>query len=143
MSPKLKLLQRSVLRQTPEQAPAPEAPGVGAAIERMIADEVERRVGEAVERKPPAQVQRVIDQFDAPKPVTDYRQLPPTPRAPAPKAMETQFMRDALGRVNKISVGNLHFYVQRNELGQVVRMVPDDNGAFPPAIPPAEINRGA
>lgn len=80
MSPKLALIARKMARQTPEQAPAPEGHGLGAAIEKLIADEVERRVGEVMEQEA-----RVRDQFRAPAPVTDYRQLPQVPRAQPPK----------------------------------------------------------
>ncbi|MNE99367.1 hypothetical protein D3C80_1980360 [compost metagenome] len=55
--------------------------------------------------------------------------------------METQFQRDELGRVNVITVGTMQFHVQRNELGQVVRMVPADIAPLPPVVAPAEINR--
>lgn len=140
MNAKLQLLQRKVLRQAP--APVDDR-GVGAAIEQLIADEVERRIDEVVQKQPPARVQQVLDGYNKPKPVTDYRELPSIPRTRAPKAMETQFMRNELGQVNKITVGTMEFYVQRNELGQVVRMVPADIAPLPPPVPPAAINRGA
>lgn len=142
MNAKLKLLQRQVLRQAPAPAPAP-APmpdmpsGVGSAIEAMIAQAVEERVNAAL------QEQRRQLELNKPKPVTDYRELPPIPRTRAPKAMESQLMRDELGRVNKITVGTMEFYVQRNPRGQAVRMVPADTAPLPPVVSPADINKGA
>lgn len=142
MNSKLQLLQRKMDRQ---QAPAPvESHGVGAAIEQMIADEVERRVGEAVEHKPPAQVQRLLDQQFRPQPsYTSFEQLPPVPHTRAPRAAECQLYRDELRRVSRITVGNLEFFVQRDAFGQAVRVVPADTAPMPPAVPPADINRGA
>ncbi|MFG0320989.1 hypothetical protein ACF8EF_01395 [Pseudomonas sp. zjy_15] len=141
MNAKLQLLQRKMDRQAP--APAPEVHGIGAAIEQLIADEVERRVGEAVERKPPAHVQRLLDQqFKRQETYTSFEQIPPTPKTRAPKAVETQLMRNELGQVNRITVGTMEFFVQRNELGQVVRMVPADTAPLPPAVPPAKANKG-
>lgn len=83
-SPTLRLLERKMLRrQTP--APAPEGGhGLGAAIEQLIAEEVERRVGEAMDERA-KQPPHVRDLFRAPAPVTDYRDLPPVPRAQPPK----------------------------------------------------------
>jgi hypothetical protein len=102
MSQKLQLLQRQMLRREQEQAPPPEGHGLGTAIEKLIADEVERRVGEAVERQPPARVQRLLDQqFAKPPMPTDYRQLPPVPaiKKPMPPITSTVTRRDHRGRI--------------------------------------------
>lgn len=133
MNPKLAILNRR-LNLTPDKAPAPESHGLGIAIEQLIADEVGRRVDEAVKQSPRAQ--RLLDDFNKHKPVTDYRQLPPVARTPAPKAMEIQFMRDQLGRICMIDMGDVQFRVQRNPDGQIVRMVPADIVPMPPAIEP-------
>lgn len=133
-SPRLKILERQMLRKTPEQAPAPEGGhGLGAAIEKLIADEVERRVGEAVERKPPP---RVRDLFKAPAPVSDYRQLPPVQRAVAPKAMDITFQRDELRRIAVVDMGDMQFRVQRGAHGEIVRLVPIADAPMPPAVEP-------
>lgn len=138
MTPKLRLMARQVERREQQApAPTPETSGIGGAIEAMIEQAVEDRVQAAI-----AEQRRQLE-FNKPAPVTDYRQLPPVPRTRVPKAMEVQLMRDELRRVSRIIVGNLEFVVQRNELGQVVRMVPADTAPMPPAVPPADINRGA
>jgi len=140
MNPKLHLIHRQVERRQAANAPAPEpqaSGGVGNAIEQMIAAEVERRVGEAL-----AEQKRMLE-AQQPKPrYYDFAQIPPTPqtRTRTPKAVETQFMRDELGRVNRITVGTMEFYVQRNQHGQVVRMVPAADTAPLPPVPPADIN---
>jgi len=138
MNPKMHLIARQVERREQATAPAPveASGGVGNAIEQMIAAEVERRVGEAL-----AEQRRQLE-LNMPKPTyTNYRQLPPVQQTRAPKAVETQFVRDELGRVNRILVGGLEFYVQRNQRGQVVRMVPADIAPLPPVVAPADFNR--
>lgn len=137
MSPKMKLMARKVERRE-QAAPAPvEATGgVGNAIEQMIAEEVKRRVGEAL-----AEQRRVLE-AQQPKPrYYDFSQLPPVASRPQPKAIETQFVRDELGRVNRITVGTMEFYVQRNQRGQAVRIVPADTAPLPPVVAPADFNR--
>ncbi|MDH0707035.1 hypothetical protein N5D53_10955 [Pseudomonas sp. GD03862] len=138
MNSKLSLIARQVERREQQQAPAPvETSGIGGAIEAVIERMVEERVAAAL-----AEQRRQLE-FNKPKPVTDYRDLPPIPRTRAPKSMECQLYRDELRRVNRISIGTMEFVVQRNEVGQVVRMVPADIAPLPPAAPPADINRGA
>lgn len=138
MTPRLQLIARQMDRREQQQAPAPvETSGIGGAIENMIEQAVEERVAAALAE------QRRLLEISRPAPVTDFKQLPPIPQTRAPKAMEVQLMRDELRRVNKITVGTMEFVVQRNELGQVVRMVPADIAPMPPAVPPADINRGA
>lgn len=134
MNAKLAILQRQMDRRAPE--PVPESHGLGAAIESLIADEVARRVGEAVDRQPPA---RVRELFKAPDPVTDFKQIPPVPKAPTRTMGEIQFGRDELGRIAQVSLGAMQFYVQRNELGQVMRMVPADIAPMPPCLPPSGV----
>lgn len=126
-------------RQTPEQAPAPEGGlGLGFAIEKFIADEVERRVGEAEER---ARQQRFLDrQFNKPEPRT-LEQPPPMPRTQPPKAMEFTFQRDELRRIAVISVDGEQWRVQRGAHGEIVRMVPIDTAPMPPAIEPPELKQ--
>ncbi|MGR6454785.1 hypothetical protein ACU5P1_23550 [Pseudomonas plecoglossicida] len=139
MNAKMRLIAKRMDRQAPAPVPV-EDRGVGAAIERLITDEVERRVDEAVQKQPPARVQQVLDGFNEPKPVTDYRELPPIPRTRAPKASEISFDRDEFGRLSAAHCGNFTLYCQRNELGQVVRMVPSDIAPLPPVVRPAAIN---
>ncbi|WP_420170646.1 hypothetical protein ACN99C_11670 [Pseudomonas alloputida] len=137
MTPRLQLIARQMNRREQQQAPAPvETSGLGAALEHVINEAVEQRVAAAL------QEQRKQLEFNKPKPVTDYRDLPPVPRTQTPKAMECQLYRDELRRVNRISIGTMEFVVQRNEVGQVVRMVPADIAPLPPVVPPADINKG-
>ncbi|MCO8261749.1 hypothetical protein NC656_09330 [Pseudomonas asiatica] len=137
MSPKLNLIARQVHRREEAPAPVPEASGgVGNAIEQMIVAEVDRRVGEAL-----AEQRRQLE-AQQPKPRYDsFAQVPPVPQTRAPKAIETQFVRDELGRVNRITVGTMEFHVQRNQRGQAVRIVPADTAPLPPPVPPADFNR--
>lgn len=142
MNGKLSLIQRKLERENSARIPAPDT-GIGAAIEDLIANEVERQVTEASERRPPSHTQMLLDrQFAKPeKQTTSFDQLPPVARTPAPKDRTFQFQRDELGRVSTVSVGNLQFVAQRNELGQIVRIVPSDLAPMPPVVAPAALNR--
>lgn len=135
-SPRLQILERRLARQSPEKIPAPADDDLAAAIQRLV----DKRVEAALEQrpvKPPAHVQRLLDQqFEKPPMPTSFKQIPPTPKAPAPKAMEFHFQRDELGRISVINAGDRQFRVQRNELGDIVRMVPADIAPMPPAIEP-------
>lgn len=95
-SPKLRLIQRQMERRTPERIVAPETGSLGAQIEALIANEVASRVTEAVERTPPP---RVRDLFRAPEPVTDYRDLPPTPHARSKTPMSMKVFRDGADKI--------------------------------------------
>jgi hypothetical protein len=136
---KLQLLQRKMDRQ---QAPAPTTADddLTAAIQRVVDQRVEQALEQQQAKQPPPQVQRLLNQQFRPAPITSFEQLPPVPRTRAPKAAETQLARDELGRVNKITVGTMEFYVQRNELGQAVRVVPSDTAPMPPVVQSAAIN---
>lgn len=134
-STKLKILERQMLRQTPEQPPVSEGGhGLGVAIEKLIADEVERRVGEAEQRQSP-KVERLMQSFNKPVPVTDYRQLPPTPRTQPMKAMDITFQRDEFRRIAVIDMGGEQWRVQRGALGEIVRMVPIADAPMPALTP--------
>jgi hypothetical protein len=138
-SPRLKILERQFARQNPERIPAPaDSSGLGASIDAMVQEAVQQQVADALERQPRSpRVRELMRQFDAPEPTyTDFKQIPPTPRAIQPKAMEIQFQRDELNRVSVVSCGTMQFYVQRDQLGKIVRMVPSDIAPLPPAIKP-------
>ncbi|VVQ05077.1 hypothetical protein [Pseudomonas fluorescens] len=136
-SPKLQILARQMARhQQPERVPAPDTSDLGAALEALIAQRVDEALTKEREQRPPPRVQRVFDQFDAPKPYTDFRQIEPPPKARVPKAMELHFQRDELGRINIVNAGDMQWRVQRNELGDIVRLVPADIAPMPPAIEP-------
>lgn len=144
MNSKLQLLQRKMDRQ---QAPAPvESHGVGAAIEQMIADEVERRVGEAMEHKPPPQVQRLLDQQSTPQPTyTSFEQVPPVPRTRAPKAMQATIQRDGAGVARAMVINGQRFLLQRDAAGQLVGFVDEKQASEVrydgQSVPPAVLNR--
>lgn len=146
MNSKLRLLQRKMDRQ---QAPAPvESHGIGAAIENLIADEVERRVGEAMEHKPPPQVQQLLDQQFRPQPTyTDYRQIPAPPRAATPKAMQGTVQRDGAGVARAMVINGQRFLLQRDAAGQLVGFVDEKQASEVrydgQPVPPAKANRGA
>lgn len=136
MDHKLAALSRR-LKMEDEPAPATKS-GLGAQIEKLIDQRIEQVMAQHHEQMMPTHVQRMLDrQFSKPSmPISDYRQLPPVARTPAPKAMELQFQRDELGRIALVDVGFCQWRVQRNGLGQIVRMVPADIAPMPPAIEP-------
>ena len=134
-SAKLQLIQRRLERQNPERIPAPDTSGgIGAAIEELIANEVSQRVGEAVKEKS----NRHLDRLFKPEPkYTDFKQIPQAPRTPfPPKTAEMTFERDELGRISKAFMGQTVLLVQRNELGQMVRLIPEDIAPPQPCVPP-------
>ncbi|SDO20179.1 hypothetical protein SAMN04489798_2308 [Pseudomonas arsenicoxydans] len=134
MNPRLQLLQRRMERQNPEQPQAPEGHGLGAAIEKLIADEVERRVGEAVERSP--KVDRLMQGLNKPKPVSDYRQLDPVPKPVAPaKNRDIKFFRDGAGQVQWAQIGDVKLQVQRDGAGVVIGMQEVTESPILPAPP--------
>lgn len=136
-TPRLQLIARQVERREQQQAPAPvETSSIGGAIENMIEQAVEERVAQALA----AQKQMLAEQKHKPR-FDDFRQIPPTPKAVTPKPREVSFDRDEFGRVSAAHCGNFTLYCQRNELGQIVRMVPSDTTPMPPAVAPARINR--
>ncbi|WP_095195873.1 hypothetical protein [Pseudomonas sp. Irchel 3A7] len=116
-------------RQEQAQAPAPEGHGLGAAIEKIIADEVERRVAEAMqERKPIRQM------FNAPKPYTDFEQLPPVAKTRPPKNIGVQVFRDGAGLMRWLTVGDVKFEIQRDGADRIVGMRQVDESPVLPAL---------
>ncbi|KJK09308.1 hypothetical protein UB47_01845 [Pseudomonas sp. 5] len=136
----MQLIAKQMERREQAQAPAPDT-GVGAAIENMIADEVERRVSGAL-----AEQRRQLE-ASRPKPTySDFKQIPPPPRTPTPKAMSAQIQRDGAGLARAIVINGVRFLAQRDAAGQLIGMVSEDqasevsyNGA---PVPPAPFNRG-
>lgn len=132
MNPKLAILQRQMLRKMPEQPTAPASDDLAAAIERVVQERVE--VALEQQRKPPAHVQRIRDQFNAPAPVTDYRQLPPTPRTAPAKNMNVQVFRDGAGLMRWITVNDAKFEIQRDGADRIVGMRQVDESPVLPAL---------
>lgn len=135
MNAKLSLLQRRMDRQSLEQAPAPASDDLAAAIERLI----EQRVDQAMEQRPvktPAHLQRIRDQFDAPKPYTDFKQLPPVAKAPAPKAMEMRLHRDGAGVVRWMEINGVKIEALRDRAGVLLGARQVDES---PVLPPLDI----
>lgn len=127
---------RSIARQLGYDQPKPPAPapagGFASAMDAYINERVEAGVAEALERHrerlsvPPVPVPRI-----------DFKDVPPPPRTTPPVDMSMLIERDELGRVQYMSIGKTRLLAQRNELGQVVRLVPAaDTAPPPPAIPP-------
>lgn len=132
MSPKLAILQRRMNLQ-PEQAPVPEGGhGLGVAIEQLIADEVSRRVGEAMQQSP--KVQRLLDDFNRPKPVTDYRDLPPVQKTTPAKSMSALIHRDGAGLARWVEVNGIKFEALRDGAGVLLGMKQVDESPVLPAI---------
>ena len=104
-SPRLQILERKMARHSqPEKVPAPAADDLTAAIQQLI----DQRVSEALERQPvkqPAHIQRLLDQQFKPPMPTDYRQLPPTPKAPKPP-FNMIIHRDAAGLITWTEMTN-------------------------------------
>ena len=124
MSPKLAILQRRMNLQMPEPAPAPESGhGLGAAIEKIISDEVTRRVDEAMAERA-KQPARVRNLFNAPEPVTDYR-LPATPKTAPLKGFVMNVERDGASLARALVVDGERFLLQRDGAGNLIRVVSD------------------
>ncbi len=102
---------------------APLSDDLTAAIERLVNDRVDAALEE---RKRPPHVQRLMDDFNRPKPVTDYRDLPPVQTTPAPKVMEATIERDGAGLARAMVVNGQRFIAQRDGAGQLVRIVSED-----------------
>ncbi|MFK0090185.1 hypothetical protein ACIQUS_23180 [Pseudomonas sp. NPDC090755] len=141
MSPKLKMLERKMLRQEQAQAPTPADDDLTTAIQRLI----DQRVEQALEQQPvkqPPQVQRLLDQqCNRHQTFVNFKQVPTPPRTPAPPMRDISFDRDEFGRICAAHCGNLTFFCQRNELGQVVRLIPSDVAPMPSAVAPAKVNQ--
>ncbi|POA78010.1 hypothetical protein [Pseudomonas sp. DP16D-R1] len=132
MSPKLAILQRRMNFQ-PEQAPVPEGGhGLGVAIEQLIADEVSRRVGEAMQQSP--KVQRLLDDFNRPKLVTDFKQLPPVQKTAPAKNMSALIHRDGAGLARWIEVNGVKFEAMRDATGSLLGMRQVDEIPVLPAL---------
>lgn len=134
MSPKLAILERKMARQSSAQAPAPEGGhGLGAAIEKLIADEVERRVGEAVEQRPSPRVRRL---FNAPAPVSDYRELPPVAKTAPKKSLNMLIHRDAAGQILWAEMDGMKVELVRDGAGRAIAMREITES---PVLPPLDI----
>lgn len=139
MNARMQLIARQLEREQ-APAPAPEASsGIGGAIEAMISQAVEERVAAAL-----AEQRRQLE-FNKPKPVTDYRDLPPIPRTRAPKAMQATIQRDGAGVARAMVINGQRFLLQRDAAGQLVGFV-DEKQASEVSyngqpVPPAKLNR--
>lgn len=141
MNPKLQLIARQVnRREASAPAPVEASGGLGASIEAMIEQAVQERVDAAL-----AEQRRVLEASRPPAPTyTDYRQLPPTPKTRAPKAIEATIQRDGAGLARAIVINGVRYLAQRDAAGQLVRMVSEDKASevtysgLP--VAPADIN---
>ncbi|WP_454842635.1 hypothetical protein [Pseudomonas hormoni] len=135
-SAKLQMLERQMLRRE-ERIPAPDTSGgIGAAIEELIANEVSQRVGEAVKEKS----NRHLDMlFKPPAPkYTDYRQIPPTPRAPKPP-VSFRLYRDGANKLVWAESSDGHkFKVLRDAAGLMIGMEEMRDDELP-VLPPMDI----
>lgn len=96
-SPKLQMLERQMARRE-ERIPVAEPSGIGAAIEELIAGEVARKVGEVEKAANNKKLDRLFNKPE--RPMTDFKQLPPTPRTPFPTApMEAWVHRDGANKI--------------------------------------------
>ncbi|WP_448145380.1 hypothetical protein [Pseudomonas silesiensis] len=136
-SPKLEILARQMRRHSqPERVPAPES-GLGAAIEQLVQQAVQEQVADAIEqRKPPARVQRLLDQFDKPAPVTDFKQLPVVAKTAPPKNLSAQILRDGAGLVRWVQIGDRKFEAIRDGAGVLIGMKQVEES---PVLPPPDI----
>lgn len=132
MNPKLAALHRKLNLQ-PDKAPAPES-GLGAQIEALVADAVQMQVADAIERKQPARMQRLLDDFNRPKPTTDYRQLPLVQKTAPAKNMSAQIMRDGAGLARWVQIGDCKFEALRDSNNMLVGMRQLDENPVLPAL---------
>jgi hypothetical protein len=136
MNAKLAALARKLkMEESPTPAPT-DCGDLACSIQQLVDQRIEQAMTQHHEQMMPVRAQRLLDRFDKPPMVTDYHELPPVARTPAPKAVDIIFQRDELGRIALVDVGSCQWRVQRNGLGQIVRMVPADIAPMPPAIEP-------
>ncbi|WP_433737439.1 hypothetical protein [Pseudomonas putida] len=123
MSPKLKLLQRQMERQTPERIPvAPASNDLAAAIERLV----QERVDAALEQqpvKPPPHVRRLMDDFNRPEPVSDYRQLPAVQKTAPKNPLSMIIHRDGADKILWVETSDgLKVEMVRDGAGKAIAM---------------------
>ncbi|MEZ1837565.1 hypothetical protein QVM62_06850 [Pseudomonas putida] len=142
MNPKLSLIARQVDRRE-QQAPAPNMPsgGIGGAIEAMIEQAVNERVEAAL-----AEQRRQLEASRPPAPrYTSFEQIPPVPKARAPKAMQGTVQRDGAGVARAMVINGQRFLLQRDAAGQLIGFVHEDGQSEVTysglSVPTAKANR--
>lgn len=131
-------LQRDPRFRKQEEAPAPTS-DLGAAIEAIIAQQVEERVADQLEKQRPLHNPKIpFHRREFTNRPEQHEFPPPPPQTKPPRDLTVQLQRDELKRVDKVTVGDVVFNVQRNEEGRVVRMVTE--GDATPPVPPAPLN---
>lgn len=98
-SSKMQMLERQFARREERIPVVPETGSLGAAIDAMVQEEIARKVGESMEK---TATDRKLDRlFNKPeRPVSDFKQLPPTPRTPFPTApAEAWVHRDGANKI--------------------------------------------
>lgn len=140
-SPKLAQLERKLglHRQVPERIPVPaDSSGLGAAIEQLIADRVEEALAkEREQQRRSPKVERLMQSFNTPAPVTDYKQLPPIQKTAPAKNLSAQLHRDGAGTVRWMEINGVKFEALRDGAGLLIgaRQI-DESPVLPmPGIP--------
>lgn len=139
---RLQSLEKRLLPRK-QQNPEPQF-GLAAAIESLIAEQVDRRLDAALDRAPermPPRLKQILP--DTRPEYTSFDQVQPPPRVAPPLDLTVQIQRDELKRASVITVGKTTFAVQRDGEGRMVRLVPSELGVSPtPGVPPAPLNGG-
>lgn len=124
------------LRQNPafQKQPEPPAPAaldtsqLNVALGELIQQAARAGAEAAVEKQKPYQNPAVPAHR---RPFTDKAEShefpPPPPMAKPVRDLTVHLTRNEVGRVNKVSIGNVNFTVQRDGEGRVVRMVPQED----------------
>jgi hypothetical protein len=124
-----------------ERTPAPADTSLGAAIQAEIDKAVQQQVEVALVREREQQHQsphmrRLMEDFNAPAPITDYRELKPTPKTAPAKNISAQIFRDAAGVSRWIEINGLKFKIERDNAGKAIRMIQVDES---PVLPQPDI----
>lgn len=131
----LKQLKREFGRtQAPAGASPSQAGGLGAAIEQLLAVEVERQVAEKMQQHQSPKLRKVLDGMNRP-PQEPWRPAGEDFDAPTPavrqnvqpaRAIDVQFTRGSDERIAMVHVGDKHLKVQRDAFGRIVGMREED-----------------
>lgn len=128
MNPRLQQILRDVERRKPPAEKAP-ASDLGAALEQLIAEQVQERVSLELGRQQDLQHNprlRQLTRSSPPPMATDFKDVPPPPRVPLPGVQGAVIERGEDGRATMVSIGSMQLRVQRDQLGRILRLVPAD-----------------
>ncbi|MWV11168.1 hypothetical protein F3I62_03575 [Pseudomonas sp. R-28-1W-6] len=131
MSPRLAQIARKLDRAKPPPAEKaePASGDLGAAIEQLIAEQVEARVGLELDRQQDLQHNprlRHLLRSSQPTMATDFKDVPPPPRTPLPTVQGATIQRGEDGRATVVNIGSMQYRVVRDHLGRASALMPAD-----------------